>query len=165
MVPLPFHPLIPRPVNSVRGRNHTMYWMLIHRLYSLLENLTPALQGITTLLALSLSLQKVISSFRQTSCFIMVGNMLRMCVCVCVCVCVCARACTRSCAFRHVRLLETPWTVTPQAPLSMEFSRQEYWDRLPFPTPGDLPNSGIDPASLTPAGRFFTNCPLEKPLC
>ena len=78
-----------------------MYWMLIHRLYSLLENLTPALQGITTLLALSLSLQKVISSFRQTSCFIMVGNMLRMCVCVCVCARTCARVhmlmCVQTC--------------------------------------------------------------------
>ena len=37
----------------------------------------------------------------------------------------------------------TPWTVTRQAPLSKGFSRQEYWSRLPFPTPGDLPNPGI----------------------
>ena len=36
----------------------------------------------------------------------------------------------------------TPWTVAHQAPLSMEFSRQEYWDGLPFPSPGDLPNPG-----------------------
>ena len=87
-----YHPLIPRPVNSVRGRNCTIYWMLIHRLYSLLENLTSALQGITTFLALSLSLQKAISSFCQTSCFIMVENMLSVCVCVCVCVCMCVRS-------------------------------------------------------------------------
>ena len=39
----------------------------------------------------------------------------------------------------------TPWTVTFQAPLSMEVSRQEYWDGLPFPSPGDLPNPGIEP--------------------
>ena len=46
-----------------------------------------------------------------------------------------------------------------QAPLSMEFFRQEYWCGLPFPTPGDLPNPGIEPASLVSpslAGRFFT---------
>ena len=41
----------------------------------------------------------------------------------------------------------TLWTVARQAPLSMEFSRQEYWSGLPFPSPGDLPNSGIDPRS------------------
>ena len=47
----------------------------------------------------------------------------------------------------HVRLFETPWTVAYQAPLSMEFSRQEYWSGLPFPSPGDLPNPGIEPRS------------------
>ena len=40
------------------------------------------------------------------------------------------------------------WTVAHQAPLSMEFSRQEYWSRLPFPSPGDLPDPGIEPACL-----------------
>ena len=48
----------------------------------------------------------------------------------------------------HVELFATPWTVAHQTPLSMKFSRQEYWSRLPFPTPGDLPNPGIEPASL-----------------
>ena len=43
--------------------------------------------------------------------------------------------------------LATPWTVTHQAPLSMEFSRQEYWSELPFPSPGGLPNPGIEPKS------------------
>jgi len=43
---------------------------------------------------------------------------------------------------------ETPWTVDRQVPLSMEFSRQEYWNGLPFPTPGDLPEQGIKPRSL-----------------
>ena len=53
----------------------------------------------------------------------------------------------------------TLWTVARQAPLSMEFSRQEYWSGLPCPPPGDLPNLGIKPTSLTSpalAGGFFT---------
>ena len=45
----------------------------------------------------------------------------------------------------HVRLFAIPWTVAYQAPLSMEFSRREYWSGLPFPSPGDLPNPGIEP--------------------
>ena len=45
----------------------------------------------------------------------------------------------------HVQLFVTPWMVARQAPLSMEFSRQEYWSGLPFPSPGDLPNAGIKP--------------------
>jgi len=49
----------------------------------------------------------------------------------------------------HVRLFVTPWTVTCQAPLSMEFSRPGYWSGLPFPSPGDLPNPGIKPMSPT----------------
>ena len=60
----------------------------------------------------------------------------------------------------------TPWIVAHQAPLSMGFPRQEYWSRLPFPSPGDLPNPGIEPASLTLADRFFTTEPPGKPfLC
>ena len=53
----------------------------------------------------------------------------------------------------------TPWTMACQAPLSVGFSRQEYWSRLPFPSPRDLPNPGLEPMSLMPlvlAGRFFT---------
>ena len=52
----------------------------------------------------------------------------------------------------------TPWTVACQAPLSMGLSQQEYWSGLSFPSPGDLPNLGIEPASpVAPAlaGRFF----------
>ena len=45
-------------------------------------------------------------------------------------------------------LFVTPRTVAHQAPLSVEFSRQEYWSGLPFPSPGDLPNPGIEPMSL-----------------
>ena len=44
-------------------------------------------------------------------------------------------------------LFATPWTVAYKAPLSMEFSRQEYWSGLPFPSPGDLPDPGIEPGS------------------
>ena len=60
--------------------------------------------------------------------------------------------------FRCVQLFVTLRTVAHQAPLSMGFSRQEYWSGLPSPSPGDLPNPGIKPTSLTRpalAGRFF----------
>ena len=49
----------------------------------------------------------------------------------------------------RVRLFVTPWTVAYQAPPSMGFSRQECWSGLPFPSPGDLPNPGIEPGSPT----------------
>ena len=67
----------------------------------------------------------------------------------------------------HVRFFVTLWTVACQAPLSMGFSRHEYWSGLPFPTPKDLPDSGTESASLTsPAltGRFFTTEPPRKSL-
>ena len=68
----------------------------------------------------------------------------------------------------RVRLFATPWTVARQAPLSMGFSRQEYWSGLAFPSPGDLPNPGIEPGSPAlqadalssePPGKFSS---LEK---
>jgi len=62
-----------------------------------------------------------------------------------------------------VRLFVTPWTVAGQAPLSMGFSRQEYWRGLPFPSPEDLPDPGIEPASSALAGQFFTPEPPENP--
>ena len=49
----------------------------------------------------------------------------------------------------RVGLFATPWTIAYQAPLSMGFSRQEYWSGLPFPSPGDLPDPGIKPGSPT----------------
>ena len=58
---------------------------------------------------------------------------------------------------------EIPWTAALQAPLSMGFSRQEYWSGLPYPTPGDLPHPGIEPSSPALAGKFFTTGPLGKP--
>ena len=60
----------------------------------------------------------------------------------------------------------TPWTVTCQAPLSMEFSRQKNWSGLPFPSPGDLPKPGIKlvvVASPALVGGFFTTEPPGKP--
>ena len=54
------------------------------------------------------------------------------------------------------QLFATPWTVAIQAPLYMEFSKQEYWSALPFPPPGHLPDLGIKPMSPALAGRFFT---------
>ena len=59
-----------------------------------------------------------------------------------------------------------PWTVARQAPLSMEFSREEYWSGVPFPILGDLPDPGIEPSSLESlalAGEFFTIEPVRKP--
>ena len=64
--------------------------------------------------------------------------------------------------FSHVWLFVSPWTVARQAPLSMEFSRQEFWSRLPFPTPRNFPDPGIKSASLESpalAGRFFITEP------
>ena len=61
--------------------------------------------------------------------------------------------------FICVQLFLTLWTIAHQAPLSMRFSRQEYWSGLPCPSPGDLPDPGIKPTSLTSpalAGRYFT---------
>ena len=57
-------------------------------------------------------------------------------------------------------LFATPWIVSRQAPLSMEFPRQEYWSGLLFPPPGGLPDARIQPASPALAGRFLTAEPL-----
>ena len=67
--------------------------------------------------------------------------------------------------FSHVRLLEILWTVTHQVPLSMGFSRQEYWSEFPFPSPGKLPNPGIEKSlmSLVLAGRLFPTSSTWKP--
>ena len=56
--------------------------------------------------------------------------------------------------------LATPWTVARQAPLSMGFSRQAYWSGLPFPSPGDLPNPGIEPG---PPALQADSLPTELP--
>ena len=59
----------------------------------------------------------------------------------------------------HVRLFASPWTVAYQASLSMGFSRQEYWSGLPFPSPGDLPDTGIEPGSPTLEADTLTSEP------
>ena len=60
--------------------------------------------------------------------------------------------------------LMTPWTVACQTPLSMGFPRQEYWSSLPFPSPGDLPEPGVEPVSRSCfASGFFSTEPPGKP--
>ena len=68
-------------------------------------------------------------------------------------------------ALNHVWLLMTPWTVARQAPLSMGFSREEYWSGLPFSSPGDLPNPGIEPGSpALQADSLLTEPPGKQAL-
>ena len=63
----------------------------------------------------------------------------------------------------HVWLFATLWTVAHQAPLSMGFSRQEYWSGLPFPSPGDLPDPGIKPGSPALQADSLPSEPPRKP--
>ena len=79
-------------------------------------------------------------------------------MCVCVCVCVWAQTCIFIC----VRFLVTPWTIGAlQTPLSMGFSRQEYWSGLPFPFPGDLPDPGIESSFLSSPALQAESLPAE----
>ena len=89
------------------------------------------------------NIQLILRTQNSLSLYCKNGQLLSMCVLNCI-----------SC----VQLFATLWMVARQAPLSMGFSRQEFWNRLPCPTPGDLPDSGIEPASLTSpelTGEFF----------
>ena len=72
-----------------------------------------------------------------------------MCVCVCM--------------LCHIQLFVTPWTVAQQAPLSIGFTRQEYWSGLPFRSPVYVADLGIEPVSLALTGRFFTTEQFGKP--
>ena len=65
----------------------------------------------------------------------------------------------------RVRLFATPWAVAHQAPLSMEFFRREYWSRLPFPSPGDLPDPGVEPGSPALQADPLPSEPPGKPHC
>ena len=65
----------------------------------------------------------------------------------------------------RVQLFVTPQTVAHQTPLSMGFSRQEYWSGLPFPSLGDLPNPGTEPESATLQADSLPSEPLGKPDC
>ena len=62
----------------------------------------------------------------------------------------------------HAQSCPTLWTVAHQAPMSMEFFRQEYWSGLPVSTPEDLLDPGIEPVFPALAGGFFTTVPLGK---
>ena len=62
-----------------------------------------------------------------------------------------------------VRLFASPWTVAYQASLSMGFSRHEYWSGLPFPSPGDLPDPGIEPRCPALEAEALTSEPSGKP--
>ena len=64
----------------------------------------------------------------------------------------------------HVQLFATPWTVAYQAPQSMGFSSQEYWSGLPFPSPGDLPNPGVEPGSPALQADTLPPEPPGKPI-
>ena len=64
----------------------------------------------------------------------------------------------------RVRLVATPWTVAYQASQSMGFSRQEYWSGLPFPSPGDLPDPGIEPGSPALEADALPTEPPGKPI-
>ena len=63
-----------------------------------------------------------------------------------------------------VRFFATPWTIASPDPLSMQFPRQGYWSGLPFPSPGDIPDPGIEPMSPSLASGFFTTEPPGKPV-
>ena len=67
------------------------------------------------------------------------------------------------CSVTQLYVTVTPWTIACQAPFSMQFSRQEYWSGLPFPSPGDLLEPGIKPTSPALVGRFFTTEPPGSP--
>ena len=66
-------------------------------------------------------------------------------------------------SFSHVQLFAIPWTAVYQASLSMGFSRQEDWSGLPFPSPGDLPDPGIEPRSPALQADALTSEPPGKP--
>ena len=90
-----------------------------------------------------------------------------MCVCCCCSVVQSFMVWCMLSGFSHVRLFTKLWTIACLAPVSMELSRQEYWNGLPLPTPGALPDSGIEPESLASpalAVRFFTTAPPWKPV-
>ena len=74
----------------------------------------------------------------------------------------CCLVVTRACMLSRIWAFVTSWTVACKAPLSMGFPRQEYWTRLPFSSPGDLPNPGIEPTSPAFQADFSTTEPSGK---
>ena len=87
------------------------------------------------------------------------------CVCVCACVCVCVYARTRARAqlLSHIQLFVTAWTVARQAPLSMQFSKREYWSGFPCPRPGDVPDPEIEPTYPASAALQADSLATEPP--
>ena len=95
--------------------------------------------------------------------FLFTGS--KMCISATSTHCACS-ACSLLSCFSCVQIFATLWAVVCQIPLSMRFSRQEYWSGLPCPPPGDLPDSGIKPASPCIVGRFFTHwVTMEAHVC
>ena len=95
-----------------------------------------------------------------------VSNLQSIFIFMRLCACIEMHACSPL-VIQCVRLSVTPRAVARQAPLSMNFLRQEYWSGLPCPPAGNLPNPGIEPvspASPALAGRFFTMCLLGNPI-
>ena len=90
------------------------------------------------------------SNFVIITSLIFLSSTIHMCMCVLA---------TQSCSTRC-----NPMDCTCQAPLSMEFSRQEYWSGLPFPSPGDLPNPGIKPRSPALQADTLRSKPKRKPI-
>ena len=82
------------------------------------------------------------------------------CVCVCMCVCVCTRV--RMCTLSQVRLFANPQTIVHQAPLSMGFSRKEYWTGQPFPFPGDPLDPRLEPKSPSSQADSLPSEPQEN---
>ena len=90
--------------------------------------------------------------------YVLVGGCACVCVCMCVCVCACVCLAAQSC-LTLCNLMD----YSMPALLSLGFSRQEYWSGLPFPAPGNLPDPGIEPASLANVKLFqnhFLWCPI-----
>ena len=87
-----------------------------------------------------------------------------ICVCVYIYVCMCIFVVVTQ-LLSHVQLFTTPWTIAHQVPLSMEFYRKEYCSRVPFPTPGDLPNPRIKPISPALQADSLLSEPSGKLMC
>ena len=75
----------------------------------------------------------------------------------------CSYVCRKVKSLNRVQLFATPWTVALQAPPSMGFSKQGYWSGLPFPSPGELPDPGIEPGSPTLQADSLPSEPPRKP--
>ena len=84
---------------------------------------------------------------------------LFVCVCVYIYIYISSKSST---SLSHVQLFVTPWTVAQQALLSMGFPRKEYWSGLPFTSPGDLPNPGLEPGSPALEADALTSEPPGK---